>query len=370
MIYKRGRYYWCKFQHLGKMIYRPTKQTSATKGRQVEARLRSELALGNFGILVRKAVPTLTEFCLERVEPWAKSMFEQGSPKTWLWYRFGIEALKKSAALAKLKVDEIGPEQIAEYTSERQRDGLQISSVNSCLRCLRRVLKLAEEWDVLSKAPRVKFLAGEHQRERVISSQEESLYLNAAAPLLHDVSTVLFDSGMRPEECHRMRWESVTWVNGRHGTIRIVHGKSKAARRTLPMTPRVRQILEQRWEEAGRPGEGWVWPAETKVEHINHDSLKGQHRKALRLSKVRPFEVYSIRHTFATRLAPHVDVFTLCRVMGWASLSMGMRYVHPSEDRVLAAASAASGDKTGDSPEIALESTEPEQALTITVTAS
>ena len=38
--------------------------------------------------------------------------------------------------------------------------------------------------------------------------------------------------------------------------------------------------------------------------------------------------------------------------MGWAALSMGMRYVHPSEDRVLVAASAASGDKTGDSAEI------------------
>jgi len=45
----------------------------------------------------------------------------------------------------------------------------------------------------------------------------------------------------------------------------------------------------------------------------------------------------------------------LCRIMGWASLSMGMRYVHPSEDRMLAAASAATGDKTGGSAEIALQ---------------
>jgi len=44
--------------------------------------------------------------------------------------------------------------------------------------------------------------------------------------------------------------------------------------------------------------------------------------------------------------------------MGWASLSMGMRYVHPSEDHVLAAASAASGDRTGDSAEIALQQAE------------
>jgi integrase len=125
---------------------------------------------------------------------------------------------------------------VAEYASERQRDGLQISSVNSCLRCLRRVLKLAEEWNVLAKARKVKFLSGEHQRERVIIPQGEALYLNAAPPFLHDVCAVLFDTGMRPEECHRMRWENLAWANGRHGTVRIVFGSTKAARRTLPLT--------------------------------------------------------------------------------------------------------------------------------------
>ena len=45
-----------------------------------------------------------------------------------------------------------------------------------------------------------------------------------------------------------------------------------------------------------------MWPAETKDGHINHDSLKLQHKKALKLAKIRPFEVYSIRHTFLTRL--------------------------------------------------------------------
>lgn len=376
MIYKRGSVYWAKFQHHGKMIYKSTGQTNNTKARQIEARLRPELAMGNFGILTRKAVPTLREFCSERVEPWAKSTFEQASPKTWLWYRFGIDALKKSAALAKLELDAIGPESIAEYASERQRNGLQISSVNSCLRCLRRVLRLAEEWNVLNKAPRVKFLAGEHCRDRVLSPQEESLYLDAAVSLLHDVSAVLFDTGMRPEECHRMRWEYITWVNGRHGTVRITHGKSKAAKRILPMTPRARQILEARWIAAGQPEEGWVWPAPTQSGHINHDSLKRQHRKTLRMSQVRPFEVYSIRHTFATRLAPHVDTWTRMRIMGWSSIAIAMRYVHMSDNRVLSALASipsvlgGTGDKTGDSQEIALELPQRDQELTVTVATS
>jgi integrase len=370
MIYKRGSVYWAKFQHQRKMIYKSTGQTSQTKARQVEARLRSELAMGNFGILAKKAVPMLKEFCSERVEPWAKSTFEQASPKTWLWYRFGIDALKKSAVLGKLKLDEIGPETVAEYASERQRNGLQISSVNSCLRCLRRVLRLAEEWNVIAKAPKVKLLGGEHQRERVISTQEQALYLNAAAPLLHEVSAVLFDTGMRPEECHRLRWEHIAWVNRRHGTVRIAFGKTKAARRTLPMTPRIRQILETRWERTGSPEEGWVWPAPTQSGHINHDSLKLQHKKALRLAKLRPFEVYAIRHTFLTRLGESgCDVWTLARIAGHSSIAISARYVHPSSDAVLRAMArqaelSGTGDKTGDSAEIALQLAEPKPLLT------
>jgi integrase len=82
----------------------------------------------------------------------------------------------------------------------------------------------------------------------------------------------------------------------------ITEGKTKAARRVLPLSPRVRMVLENRWKAAGEPGEGWVWPAETKAGHINHDSLKRQHKKALKLAKIRPFEVYCIRHTFLARL--------------------------------------------------------------------
>src|SRR5271165_525835 len=120
---------------------------------------------------------------------------------------------------------------------------------------------------------------------------------HAALPLLHDVSVVLFDTGMRPEECHCLRWENITWDGGRNGVLLIAKGKTKAARRVLPLSPRVRMVLENRWNAAGKPGDGWVWPAETKAGHINHDSLKLQHKKALKLAKVRPFEVYSIRHT-------------------------------------------------------------------------
>jgi integrase len=349
-IFKRGRIYWYKFTFNGEAIRESTRQTNQHTARQMESAHRASLAKGEVGIRDKKVAPTLETFCIERVEPWAKSTFENASPKTWLWYGFGIDSLKKSKTLANLKVDEIGPELVAEYASERQRDGLQVSSVNSCLRALRRVLRLAVEWGVLEASPKVRFLSGEHRRERVITSKEEALYLAVASPLLHDVSLVLFDTGMRPEECHCLRWENITWDGGRNGMLLITKGKTKAARRVLPLSPRVRIALENRWKLAGEPGEGWVWPAETKDGHINHDSVKLQHKKALKLAKVRVFDVYSIRHTFLTRLGESgCDAWTLARIAGHSNIGISQRYIHPSEDAVLNALSRLGGHNSGHS---------------------
>ena len=158
------------------------------------------------------------------------------------------------------------------------------------------------------------------------------------------VAAVLVDSGLRPEECFRLRWESITWFNGRNGTLLVTHGKTAAARRVLPMTPRVRGILEARWDSAGKPAEGWVWPAPTRSEHLEASSLKKQHSKALRLSRVRPFVLYSLRHTFLTRLGESgCDAWTLARIAGHSSIAMSSRYVHPSEDAVLTAMSRLGG---------------------------
>jgi integrase len=351
-IYKRGEVYWYKFMWQGCMVRESSKQGNDKVARQMEAAHRTSLAKGEVGIRDKKPVPIMRLFCEQRVEPWATATFEQAAPKTWLWYCFGINAVKNSATLGNLKINEIGPELIAEFASERQRDGLQISSINSCLRALRRVLRLAVEWGVLESSPKVKFLSGERRRERVISAGEEVLYLAAALPLLHDVSIVLFDTGMRPEECHSLQWDNVNWEGGRNGTVLVAKGKTKAARRMLPMSPRVRVVLENRWKVAGEPSEGWVWPAQTKDEHINHDSLKAQHRKALKAAKLRPFEVYSIRHTFLTRLGESgCDVWTLARVAGHANISISQRYVHPSEDAVLNALSRLTGHNSRHSAE-------------------
>ena len=344
-IFKRGGKYWYKFQWKGVVIRESTKQGNDKVARTMEAVHKTSLAKGEVGLRDKKPVLRFAQFLTGRIEPWAKTK------PSWLWYRSGIRPALASKALSGLRLDEITSETIAAYAAGRQADRshkvrartVAISSINRELRVIRRVLHLAVEWGELEKCPRVQMISGEKRRDRVIADEELAKYLTCASPLLADLATILHDTGLRPDEAHRLGWEDITFVNGRHGNLRVRYGKTVAARRQVPLTPRVRALLAARWENAGRPEEGWVFPAPTKSGHIDHSSVKKQHRNALKLSRVRPFVLYSLRHTFATRVAPHVDAWTLCKIMGWASLSVAMTYIHTPEDRVLDAFSALEG---------------------------
>jgi integrase len=347
-IYKRGRIYWYKFMWNGAMVRESTRHTNQNIARQMEGAHRASLAKGEVGIRERKTAPTLADFISQRFEPWAET---STSAKTWLdYYRPGIRTIQRYKPLANLRLNEITSERASDFAAWRQSAGLQVSSVNSSLQVLRRVMRLAAQWGAIEAAPLVKMLPGERHREHVVKPDEEARYLAAAAEPLGSVAAILTDTGMRPDECYRLRWESVTWTNGRNGTVLVTHGKTAAARRVLPLTVRAKCILQARWEAAGSPADGWVWAAPTRSGHFEKSTLKKQHKKALRLSRVRAFVLYSLRHTFLTRLGESgCDAWTLARIAGHSSVAMSARYVHPSEDAVLAALDRLSGHNFGHS---------------------
>jgi hypothetical protein len=53
----------------------------------------------------------------------------------------------------------------------------------------------------------------------VVTLEEEARYLAFAPEPLVSVATVLIETGMRPDECNRLRWEAANWSNGGNGTI-------------------------------------------------------------------------------------------------------------------------------------------------------
>jgi len=104
-----------------------------------------------------------------------------------------------------------------------------------------------------------------HNRQRAkdqsaVRGTEDARYLAVTPEPLASIATILIDSGLRPEECFRLRWENVRLLSGQNGALLITHGKKAAARRVVLMTPRVRAIFEARRDTAGKPGEDSVFP--------------------------------------------------------------------------------------------------------------
>lgn len=209
----------------------------------------------------------------------------------------------------------------------------------------------------------MKMLPGENHRERVLTAAEEVLYFRGAsteameqyadAALLRDVAIVLLDCGLRPEECFRLRAENVT-----DGKLEIHYGKTENARRRIPMTPRVKATLEMRLSN-GCSSE-WVFPAHTKSGHIEPSSLKKQHLKAIAEAtrilredtargnvQLAPFDLYTLRHTWLIRWAPHMDPWTLAYLAGHRDMNITKRYVHPQEQTIRVAMEKAHQENGG-----------------------
>ena len=286
----------------------------------------------------------------ERFEAEMKSV-HAAKPKTLTYYLNGLIALR--AFFGEMRLDRIEEEQIAAFVAKRRamkkRNGkpLKVATVNRELEVLRRMLRLAQEWKVINRVPKISRQPGEVGRERVLTHAEEQSYLAVAEQPLRDIATTMIDTALRPEEAFRVQWQNVHFEpagNAQFGYIFNPFGKTKYARRNVSMTRRVRALLEMRHTEQGRPSEGWVFPAKTKSGHVNE--VKSQHKKALKDSglalvkgsRLEPIVLYSLRHTMLTRLGESgADSFSIQKIAGHSSILVSEKYVHPTPEKIEAA---------------------------------
>jgi len=329
-IYKRGKFYWYRFVFDGKLIRESTKQGNDKVARQMEAAHRTALAKGEVGIREKKPAPTLKEFLQSEFLPYAKTAHAM-KPGTLRYYQQGSDMLKQSKIVG-LAIDQITDQNARHFEAEYSE--LSPSGINRGLRTLRRALNLAYQWARIEKPVRIKLAKGERQRDRVLTDDELSEYLNVCPQPWKDCATIIAEEGMRPGEVFALQWQHIL-LNEHGGLIRIADGKSKAARRVLPMTPNVFALLAKRSDAAGRPVDGYVFPSKSAEGHFTGNVAKDQHARALESCGVTPFVPYILRHTALTNLAKKgADAHTLARIAGHSSIVITMRYVHPQADAI------------------------------------
>src|SRR5215472_11685650 len=86
---------------------------------------------------------------------------------------------------------------------------VSVTALNLEMGTIRRMLNLATDWGVIDAAPKVRLSGQVKQVERILTHEEESQYLQNAPQPLKDFATVCLDTGMRPGEIVRLRWEHV-----------------------------------------------------------------------------------------------------------------------------------------------------------------
>jgi integrase len=229
---------------------------------------------------------------------------------------------------------------------------------------------------LIDVAPKLRVLKGANVRKWVLPVELEQKYLDACTEPLRTVATIMLDAGLRPDECFRFRWENVRFIDDKRAVLVVPGTKTEAAARPVPMTPRVRAILERRWTAAGKTAAGWVFPAKkAKAGHIVDNTVYEPHTEAVDKGGIRDpeFVLYSLRHTCLTRWGDSgMDAWTLARLSGHSNIRQSMVYVHPSDkalqaaiDRMTAAAVQGS-DEIRDNEKKAIPTTESRLLVTTT----
>ncbi len=158
------------------------------------------------------------------------------------------------------------------------------------------------------------------------------IYLLSASQPLQDVATLMIETGARPEEICRLQRGN---INLAQGYVSIPFGKTKAARRKIPLSARACRIVEQRLKDA--KGD-YLFAGGRGGDKVNNPVVKlnAAHNGAVTRSKVAKFRLYDLRHTFATRATvAGVDLVTLAAMLGHSRVQMVMRYAHPTEEHQL-----------------------------------
>jgi len=133
-------------------------------------------------------------------------------------------------------------------------------------------------------------------------------------------------------------------------------GKSKNAKRVIPLVPRSHKLLKAKWDALalqqetakleGKSEAGvseWVFPGDSPDRPILTTSLAHMHTKVCRpiidgkqvFSFPEKFVLHSLRHTFLTRLGEAgADAFTIMKIAGHSSVTVSQKYVHPTSGTV------------------------------------
>jgi integrase len=326
----------------GQRHQKSTKARNRVKAEGIASAFRTALAERRVGIIERKPAPSLSE-AMKNFLNWSKHEHSE-HPATHKRYVTSSHALLAYLKFKTKPIDQITGQDIEDFKQWRvnqkgktTKRRIKPATVNRELACLKAMffyaLKSTQFRHPMSKklvgneAPRLFDEASKDQDPfYVISFEEQHRYLSATRGNLKDIAGIMLETGMRPEEVYRIQVKNVCLDEG---YLYNPFGKTKAARRKVPLNAAALAIIQRRVEAAKGT---CIFPHKKDV---NKPMLKvnNTHDRLLKKLKLK-FRLYDFRHTWATRAmqSKEVDLVTLAALMGHSKLTMVLRYARPQEE--------------------------------------
>jgi integrase len=271
-----------------------------------------------------KRAPTLRKLS-DRFLQWVEDSNKAAKTKT--YYRSGWRLLD-ATRLAGMILTEISSDDIS---MTRIPGGP--SNVNCARRTLRRMLRMAQGWNLSRSSPRVPLVAEHFRRERLTADYENRLLVGASKckwkperrQRFRDVVMLMRDTGMRNErELYRVRVEH---IDLERRELFVPDSKTPEGRRVVPILDRAHDILMRL--TAGRT-EGWLFPAKRGRER-RMTTLSKSFREAREAAGLpEDLVLYSGRHDCGTEVYRRTGNLALVmRVLGHKEPKTAMRYQLP-----------------------------------------
>jgi integrase len=314
VIYRRGKIYWYQFQIDGRRIRGSAKTTNKHVALQREAARKLAPSNGREGSTrnLGKFEDSFAEF-LSGVSAHVK-------PRTLERYR--VSGRRLAAHFGVRKALQICSRDIEDFKRLRLQE-CSNAGTNRDLAALRTFRNWCLRMGYSIGDFQVRLLREGPGNMRIVSYDEERAYMQAADQLLRDVATIIIECGLRPGEVFSMEGGHVN-LSGRY--VSIPFGKTRFARRTIPLTNKAYGVFARLW----RPGKLFDGS-------VPHQVVMRRH-KAVRKRLGFDFRLYDFRHTFGSRMAmAGVDLMTLRELMGHSSITITQRYCHPTPEHKLAA---------------------------------
>lgn len=184
------------------------------------------------------------------------------------------------------------------------------ATINRKLSAFSKMLSTAYQLGLLDKVIKITFLKETKHRDRFMSDIEEIEMLNLLSEEYKDFVTCLLDLGCRYSELVKVTRQDID-----NNFVRL-HDRKNGESSLLPMTKRVRKILESRTFE--------------NLDYHKFNKAWNDAKDKLGLSKDKDFTPHVCRHTFASRLLQRgQDVIIVSRFLGHKNINITLdRYGH------------------------------------------